>query len=230
MRYLLVLSVLLLTSAASAQTVTTFTAELDFTTVRLGGVSAPAFPATASATFVLSEPATGGMGEPTVSYSIQLEGLDLDGFQSSSLDDNVTAIHVHDITDNIAANGGSKVDVNTGGTQHVLNIFGVPRDGDDDDDLVTDPVAGTLSGLWEDSDAVSNPMMSLGDTFAVSAPDVIDRLKAGNYYLMIHTSNSAPGVLPGGITIGGFLTAVPEPNAVVLGLLAIGWIGTKRRK
>lgn len=230
MRILTIVSFLFLTSTASAFVDTTFVAELDFTTVRLGGVPAPAFPATATATFVLSEPEAGDTGEATVSYSIQLEGLDLDGFQTTSLDDNVTAIHVHDITDNIDNNGGSKVDVNTGDTQHVLNIFGMPRGGDDDDDLMADPIAGTLSGLWEDSDAVSNPMMSLGDTFAVSAPGVIDRLKAGNYYLMIHTSNSGPGVLPGGITIGGFLTAVPEPSAAVLGLLAVAGVGIRRSK
>jgi len=230
---------ILSTQAAVAHTDTILTASLDYTTVKSGTEQAPPSPATGSATFILSVPDAGESGLPTVSYSIELNNLDLDGNQTVDSADNVTAIHLHDITAGILANSGSKAGVSTGGTQHALNIFGFPGNGDpmnnpaggdDDNDIAVTPAAGLVTGLWEDSDAVVRA--GLGSTLPVShefspTDTLMDRLLAGNLYLMVHT---AGGTLPGGITIGGYLNTVPEPSSIALALLSAGTIVMRRRR
>jgi len=222
---------LLLFSANPASAVTTvFQAELDYTTVKVGDLTAPFSPAIATAQFVLNVPGPTEFGPTTVTYSIQLTGLDLDGAQTpNDFDDNVTAIHLHDLTDGIAANGGSKAGIATGGTQHALNILGFPGNddpvnnpegGDDDNHIEVFAVDNLVTGIWDDSDAVDRSGMGsgFGSTLAITAPGVIENLQAGNMYLMIHTSGST---LPTGVAIGGYLTAIPEPSAALLGLFAL---------
>ncbi|QDS96764.1 PEP-CTERM sorting domain-containing protein [Adhaeretor mobilis] len=223
------------TNRAAAVT-TTLQAALDWTTVKVGDVEAPFSPATATAEFVLNVPGPTEFFPTTASYRITLSGLDLDGNQTQDSNDNVTAIHLHDLSAGIAANGGSKDGIATGGTQHALNIYGFPGNndpvnnpegGDDDNNIEVFAVDNLVTGVWDDSDAVDRSAMApgLGSTFAITAPGVIENLLAGNMYLMIHTSGS---MLPGGVAIGGYLTAVPEPSTALLGFLGLGVLVARR--
>jgi len=85
---------------------------------------------------------TNRCGRNTLSYDIRLTNLDLDGLQTDgpgNEGDDVTAIHLHDVTECVMPNC---IPGDTAGTLHVLNIFGIPRGGDDNDDMVFDAVAG----------------------------------------------------------------------------------------
>ncbi len=134
----------------------------------------------------------------TLSYQIQLNGLDLDGMQTTDAADNVTAIHFHDITR--MPNGDPNPDSDTVGTRHELNIFGFPRE--DDADMVFDASTGTVIGLWDSSDV--NPDMP-----ATGIPaDIVDELNGRKMFLMVHTTEFPKGA------IGGLL--IPEPGCLTL--------------
>jgi hypothetical protein len=117
-----------------------------------GGVHGSTATATGRAEFILTHnPAAPEL--TTLRYEIHLFDLDLDGLQTPGVGneaDDVTAIHLHDV--NVCAMP-SCIPGDTAGTLHVLNIFGLPRGGDDDDDMMFDASAGLVTGLWEDSDA-----------------------------------------------------------------------------
>jgi hypothetical protein len=146
----------------------------------------------------------------TLSYEIHLFDLDLDGLQTPGVGneaDDVTAIHLHDVNHCVMHDC---MPGDTAGTLHVLNIFGVPRGGDDDDDMMFDPSAGLVTGLWENTDADSTAMPA--PTLPVS--DVVDLLASGDVFLMLHTNGFPHGA------IGGFVTQIPEPTAATLAALA----------
>jgi len=202
--------------------VTHFKADLNSTSVISGGVNASTAPSTGTAVFTLFQP-EGNPSATTLSYSIQLTDLDLDGsITPSNTADNVTAIHVHNTA--LFANLTPNLTSDTAGTQHVFNIFGAPRGGDDDDDMVFNAAAGTVTGVWEDSDAT--PLEAFAPSFPIS--DVVSGLQNGDFFLMIHTS-----AFPGG-AIGGFIAPVPEPSTGVLAVLGVvclaGMASRKRRR
>ena len=139
--------------------------------------------ATATATFTIL---------PTgLEYSIQLNGLDLkaDSGDRTSPND-VTHVHLH--SGAVGANG-----------DHVLNIFGIPSE--DDDDLVVDFDTETLTGFWDDTDATDlNGDLDTNDA-AESKPfsNFITQLLNGGIYLQIHTVEFAsPGAIRGQVNIG----------------------------
>lgn len=205
--------------ASAATIVTQYEATLNSANVISGGINSSAATSSATATFTLTKP-DGNPAGTTLSYNIQLTDLDLDGtITPGSTDDNVTAIHLHNVA--LLANLSPNLLGDTAGTQHVLNIFGVPRGGDDDDDMVFNAAAGTVAGLWEDSDAT--PLEPMAPTFPISS--VLSGLQNGDFFLMVHTSE-----YPGG-AIGGFITPVPEPSTGVLALLGmVGLFGFAYRK
>lgn len=139
--------------------------------------------ATATATFTLM---------PTgLQYSIQLNGLDLKADSADRTEDkDVTHVHLH------SGAAGTNGD-------HVLNIFGIPSE--DDDDLVVDFDNEILTGFWDDSDATDlNGDMDTNDA-SESKPfsDFISQLLAGTIYLQIHTVESpSPGAIRGQVNIG----------------------------
>ncbi|NEO79229.1 CHRD domain-containing protein [Moorena sp. SIO4G3] len=109
---------------------TLFRADLDASQV----VPPTSSAASGIATFKLNEEQT------KLDYLIELNGLTLKPDQEARTEaKDVTKIHLH---------FGAP---NTNGP-HVLNIFGLPRE--DDNDLVVDYVAGTLKGTWDNSDAI----------------------------------------------------------------------------
>ena len=119
--------------------------------------------ATGSATMILN------VAEDALTYSITLIGLDLDGLQTpGDADDDVTAMHFHAAPPGM--NGGV--------------VFGLIAPNHDTDDLVIDPVAGTLDGIWENTDV--NPLSAQLAT-----------LKAGGLYLNVHTTEFPGGAIRG---------------------------------
>ena len=198
--------------SASADTVTYFEAVLTSGTVVAGGVAGTSSTGTGLATFVLTEP---DVGEPTLSYHFAFDSADLDGTQTGALDDNVTAIHIHDT--NVCVSG-TCIPGDTAGTKHILNVFGAPRE--DDADMTFDATAGTVSGLWDASDE-----NALSPAPSGKPGDFLTELFAGEVYVMAHTQTAPAGAY------GGFLVEVPEPMSVVLFATAgLGLIGVRRRR
>jgi CHRD domain len=156
-----VLALVTLTAPAFAQT--QLAANLDSTQV-VGGTSSPA-----SGTGAM----TLNVAEDALTYSITLVGLDLDGLQTpADSTDDVTAMHFH-IGDR-GVNGGV--------------VFGLISPNHDTDDLVIDPVAGTLDGIWENTD--TNPLSGQLAT-----------LKAGGLYLNVHTTGFPGGAIRGQVEV-----------------------------
>ena len=111
--------------------------------------------------------------QDTLTYSFLLAGLDLDGLQTpmDSTDD-VTAMHFHD------APPGSNSGI----------VFGLIMPNDDLDDLIVDPVAGTLTGIWENTD--SKPLSGQ-----------LANLLAGGLYLNVHTTVFMGGAIRGQVEL-----------------------------
>jgi len=215
MNFRIITLTILLASASvvNAETVTHFSATLSSGSVIAGGVAGTSSSGTGTATFTLTEP---NVGTPTLSYDITLDSADLDGAQTTSLDDNVVGIHLHDTSVCFAS---TCIAGDTRGTAHALNIFGAPRT--DDTDMTFDVSAGTVSGLWDDSDENSLTPAPSG-----KPSDFLLKLLAGKMFLMIHTQTVPSGAY------GGFIQVVPEPASVVLfataGLLSL--LGLRRHR
>lgn len=191
-----------ITPLSAATVVTQFAATLDTSIIE----SNPVNGYTGTATFTLTEP-MGGL--PTLSYSIQLNGpdLDIDGILPNGHDpvianqtademDDVWGIHVHDAP------------IGTAGP-HVLNIIGRPAN--DDADVMPNFAADSITGLWDD-----------GDESGVDPPntkklsDFVNELKSGDLVLVVHTWGTPNGGLAGGKAIAGRITQVPEPSGLML--------------
>lgn len=163
-----------------------FVANLD------GGQEVPPNASTASgfATFTLDTTAL------TLTYEITIIGLDLDGLQTpDDPNDDVTGLHFH----NQAVGVNGPID------------FGVLGLMQDLDDLVVDPVAGTVSGIWEETDP-ANEALSLN----------IDELLAGNFYVNVHT------VAIGSGEIRGQLVRVTEPPTLALLVISLFGLAMSR--
>ncbi len=196
---------------ASGETITLFQASMESSTVRRDGNPVSTDAGTGFATFTLTEPDAGETGETTLAYEITLNGFDLDGLQTPGVtDDDVTAIHIHNL--NLLPDLSPNTLGDTAGTQHVLNVFGVPRGGDDNDDMMFDAALSQVTGIWEDTDA--DPLLSPAPTQMIS--EFTDELAANELYVMIHTT-----AFPGG-AIGGTIQLVPEPSSWLL--MGIGFV------
>ena len=188
----------------SALAATMFRAVLDGAQVAVpGGVTTPA---SGWASFELNE------DQNELRYTIDLDGLVLKP----------------DISDRTAANDVTKIHIHFGAPgnngPHTLNIFGLPRE--DDDDLGLDLSEGILTGIWDDGDAINPDTGSLfdptmgGTTKTLSS--FVDELIAGQLYLQVHTVASDQAGTPG--EIRGQIESVPEP-ATVLGLMLTAGVG-----
>lgn len=164
---------LLLPALALAQQ--SFTATLD------GDQEVPPVMTTASGNATLDLNAAGD----ALTYTVTLIGLDLDGNQTpANAADDVTGAHIH-----IGAAG-----VNGG------VAFGFINPGDDVDDLVIDPVAGTISGVWEETDTATGGPLSTQ----------LAALNTEGLYINIHTVG-----VPAGEVRGQIIGVIP-PAAVPL--------------
>lgn len=195
-----------------AATITYFSASLSQDHVVKGGIAGTAATGRGTATFVLTQP---DVGEPTLRYDIGLVGADLDGAQTPNMPaDNVTGIHLHNTAVCIAP--GCQVG-DTGGTMHVLNLFGFPRA--DDGDMTYDAAASTVSGLWDASDKNALTPLPSG-----KPSEFLTELFNGKLFLMVHTQGVPTGAY------GGFLTRVPEPAGLALLLTGVCWLLIRRRQ
>lgn len=170
-----------------------------------GSQVVPSSSSTASgfATFELNEDQT------ALDYFIQLEGVSLkpDLTQRTQPQD-VNKIHLH--FGEAGSNG-----------PHVLNIFGLPSE--DDDDLVIDFEAGTLSGTWDNSDAINPETGELFDQSGMGTTKLlsnfIDELLGNQLYIQVHTVE-----FPDPGAIRGQIAGVPEPSSL-LGLSLVFGLG-----
>lgn len=186
------------------------TATLTNADVIVGGANGSTSPLSGTARFLL----TWNPDDPAntmVSYEIKLDA-DLDGTQTADLNDDVTAIHFHDVNVCVA---DSCVPGDTAGTLHVLNTFGVPRN--DDADMQFFPSAGEVTGLWDAADANT---LTPAPSFAPGT--VLDQILNGETFVMVHTRK-----FPGG-AFGGFI--VPEPTSLALMWLGMGVVFATLRR
>ena len=152
-----ILALAAVTAPSSAQT--EFVATLEEGQV-VGGTGSTA---TGAATLTLNA------AQDALTYSITLIGLDLDGLQTpADASDDVTAFHFHAAPPGM--NGGV--------------VFGLIAPNHDTDDLVIDPGAGTLDGIWENTDV--NPLSAQ-----------LANLNAGGLYLNVHTTPFPSGAIRG---------------------------------
>ena len=208
----LILSIVTASIAVGQTVQTDFVANFTEDFVVLGGVQGTVSNATGLAEFTLIQ----DLADPsnnTLAYTMTFQNVDLDGAQTSSILDNITALHIHDTTQCSPLIPQCQEGVDTAGTIHLLNIFGLPRN--DDADVVVDPVAGTISGLWDISDTsvAGTPIPTLD----ISDSDVVNVLLSGDAAIFVHT-NEVPSA-----AAGGTLSIVPEPSS--LGLLMFGLLG-----
>lgn len=196
-------------------TITHFQAVLTSDQVIEQGVMPSQSLATGIGTFTLTQP-DGNPGGTTLQYFVQFSGVDLDGSQTPSLLDDVIGVHFHDVREcipNLPCQPGD-----TANTHHLLNVYGLPAS--HDNDLIVDPVASTIQGLWDDGDATMGSFHS----HPISDDETLDALFGGHVFLMVHTNE-----YPGG-AFGGFLTMVPEPTMFGFGLAFLSAIAFLRRR
>lgn len=184
--------------AAPSFAQTSFTATLNAAQV-VGGTASPA---TGTATLTLNA------AQDTLTYSITLTGLDLDGLQTpADPSDNVTNFHFHAAA--VGVNGPV--------------VFGLIAPGHDPDDLAINPVAGTVSGAWENTDV--NPLSGQ-----------LANLLAGGLYLNVHTTTYPGGAIRGQVLpVPPNVLEIPTLGAaglvlVALLLLASAFLILRRRR
>ena len=209
----------LLAAPATAQTITLFEAELTPEAVILAGErpSAGISEAFGTAQFTLTQPV---FAPATLSYSIQLTGVDLEGTQSPGFpDDDVTALHFHDTTQCPPMSSSCIQGTDTVGTMHVLNVYGFPRE--DDADVDVDAAAGLITGIWDDGDEnLAFPPSNALTGFTDNGDAILDLLFDELLFVNVHTNAFNAG------EIGGYIRLVPEPGS--WGMLLLSLAGFRR--
>lgn len=215
-----------MSACLQADTVTRFRADLTegFVILEGGDIQGTGSTASGVAEFTLVQP-DGNPGGTTMSYAIVFENVDLDGNQTPfpAIEDDIAALHIHDITTCSDLVQTCVEGVDTAGTVHLLNIYGNPRNGDDADVLVQ-PGASTITGLWDDGDASpgwdASPPGTPVPSLPISDPNVLDLLFSEQAAIFVHT-NEFPTA-----AAGGLLRIVPEPSSVtyLLSLVPLLWL------
>lgn len=183
-RYLCLAAAMAIGAINSAGAVTIFTANL----TEAQEVAPPApLGASGSALLRLNDAMT------RLEMTVQLFGLDLDGNQTASVDDDVVAMHIHAAPAGV--NGGV--------------VFGlISPNSDLNGDLTIDPVAGLIFSAWD-----------VGEGNGTDLPLQLGNLFNQGLYFNVHTTASpagqvrgqivsepaALGLLAGGLAVAGFM-------------------------
>jgi hypothetical protein len=143
-----------------------------------------------------------------MTFSATVYNIDVTGTQTSDINDNLTAAHIH---------AGPNLPPNTNGV--VWGFFGAPLNDNNPNDSVFTPfangVGGTFSGKWDAPE---------GNNTTLAAQ--LSNLLSGRAYINFHTRQF------GGGEIRGALVAVPEPGAVALfvGMGVTSLMALRRRR
>ena len=131
--------------------------------------------------------------QDALEYTITINGLDLDGAQTpGDPNDDVIAMHFHFAPPGV--NGPV--------------VFGLIAPGHDGDDLVIDPVLGTISGRWENTDV--NPLSAQ-----------LTNLLNGNLYINVHTPVFRAGEIRGQILEGAPIPTISQWGIISLSLIML---------
>ena len=154
------------------------------------------------ATFVLNAERT------SMTFTATITGLDFTGSQSTDVNDNLVAAHIH---------AGPAVP--PANNPVVWGFFGQPFNDNAPNDVVTTPfvntVGGTISGKWDAAEGNNT-------TLLLQLPNILE----GRSYINFHTTQ-----FPGG-EIRGAIVVTPEPGAWALlatGLTGVGLLARRRR-
>ena len=148
----------------------------------------------------------------SMSYEISFIGL--------SLEDDITAVHFHrGHREGARLPRHGEYGVNG---PHVLNVYGFPRQ--DDDDLVVDLENNTLRGIWDNTDRNFGPDGVYQPSDSVGLGEVVPDLFEEEIYIQVHTVN-----FPGG-EIRGQLYLIPEPEGTAMIVIASCLTLLRRRR
>jgi hypothetical protein len=146
---------------------------------------------------------------PFLTYNVKLTGLDLANQTPGNANDNVTRTHFHRAAFGI--NGGIIYG----------QIDGNPALRNDLDDLLVDPVAGTIRGRWDNAEGNGTTLLAQINDGAFN----IDANNRTSIYFNVHTADHTGG------EVRGQLTLVPEPATLALCVLgAVPLFARRRRK
>jgi hypothetical protein len=202
----LILTSLSLLFAANSNADTVFKAMLNAAQVT-GGTSTET--GTGIATFVLDD------AQENLSYSIEILGMDLkvDPADRTEFSD-IDKIHLHNA---FAGSNGP----------HVLNIFGLPSE--DDSEMVVDFANNTITGIYNDADAIDPNTGSLFDQNLPGTTKLfsnfVDDLMGEQLYIAFHTAGQS-----GNVAVRGQIRAVPEPGSLAILAVSGVLISLRRRR
>jgi len=157
-----------------------------------------------TATFVLNTAQT------AMTFSATIFNIDFTGTQTTDINDNLVAAHIH---------AGPAVAPGVNGPV-VWGFFGTPFNDNNPNDVVNTPfatgVGGTISGKWDAPE---------GNATTLTAQ--VANILGGHSYINFHTNQFTGGEIRGAINV------VPEPSAWMLlsaGVVILGSLGWLRRR
>jgi len=157
-----------------------------------------------TATFVLNTAQT------AMTFSATIFNIDFTGTQTTDINDNLVAAHIH---------AGPAVAPGVNGPV-VWGFFGTPFNDNNPNDVVNTPfatgVGGTISGKWDAPE---------GNATTLTAQ--VANILGGHSYINFHTNQFTGGEIRGAINV------VPEPSALMLfsvGAVILGSLGWLRRR
>jgi len=157
-----------------------------------------------TATFVLNTAQT------AMTFSATIFNIDFTGTQTTDINDNLVAAHIH---------AGPAVAPGVNGPV-VWGFFGTPFNDNNPNDVVNTPfatgVGGTISGKWDAPE---------GNATTLTAQ--VANILGGHSYINFHTNQFTGGEIRGAINV------VPEPSTLMLfsvGAVILGSLGWLRRR
>ena len=157
-----------------------------------------------TATFVLNTAQT------AMTFSATIFNIDFTGTQTTDINDNLVAAHIH---------AGPAVAPGVNGPV-VWGFFGTPFNDNNPNDVVNTPfatgVGGTISGKWDAPE---------GNATTLTAQ--VANILGGHSYINFHTNQFTGGEIRGAINVG------PEPSTLMLfsvGAVILGSLGWLRRR